>query len=82
MGSYDVYAYCDRCNDFHRMGRGISLENGPRERQSIASAYSGKKLPQNLKNLLERPPECPETGKPLDQKDYDEVFLVPIVFLG
>ena len=82
MGSYDVYVYCDRCNGIHRMGRGISLDKGPGERQSIESAYAGKELPQQIKKLLERPVQCPETGKPLVQTDHDQVFLVPIIFLG
>jgi hypothetical protein len=81
MGVYDVYILCDECFDFHRIGTGITLEDGPANKQSIDEAYAGKKLPSDIASLLNNDFQCPNTGKRIVEKDNSQVFLIPVVFI-
>jgi hypothetical protein len=81
MGKYDVYVFCNECLDVHRMGTGIILNEGPKEKQSIANAYAGKEIPPNIRTLLSSNFQCPHTGKAIPQEDPNEIFLVPVVFI-
>ena len=81
MGKYDVYVICSECLDVHLMSTGITLEDGPKERQSIASAYAGKRPPPDIVTLLKNDLQCPETGRAFVQEDINQIFLVPVLYL-
>lgn len=81
MGRYDVYVICSECLDVHRMSTGITLEDGPKEKQSIASAYAEKRPPSDIVTLLKNGLQCPETGKTFVQEDINQIFLVPVLYL-
>ena len=55
MGIYDVYVFCDECNDSHDMSFCISLDDGPAEKESIENLYAGKELPSYFATLLNNP---------------------------
>ena len=56
MGRYDVYVICSECLDVHLVSTGITLEDGPKEKQSIASAYAEKRPPPRYRNSIEKWP--------------------------
>lgn len=81
MGNYDVYVFCTECLDIHRMSTGMTLEDGPVEKQSVASAYAGKQPPPDIATLLKNQFQCPETGKTFVQEDINQIFLVPVLYV-
>jgi len=52
MDIYEVYVFCDECNDSHDMSICISLDDGPVEKESIGSLYAGKELPPGIRRLI------------------------------
>ena len=78
MDIYDVYVFCDECNDSHDMSFCISLDNGPTERESIENLYAGKEVPSYFVTLLNNKVQCPNTQRMFLQKDNNQIFLVPV----
>jgi len=78
MAKYSVYVFCDDCGDVHPMGISIELEDGPADKASIGDTYAGKELPPKIAQLLNNTTHCPKSGKPILQRNNDQVFLVPI----
>jgi len=78
MAKYSVYVFCDDCGDVHPMGISIELEDGPADKASISDTYAGKELPSKIAQLLNNTTQCPKSGKPILQRNNDQVFLVPI----
>ena len=81
MGAYDVYVLCDECFEVHRVAAGITLEDGPEHKQSVEEAYAGKLLPPEIEALIKDDFQCPNTGKPVMEKDVGRFFLVPVIFI-
>ena len=59
------------------MGVLISLNNGPRHKESIHDAYYDKIRPAQLQAIIGHKVLCLKTGKMFVQSNLDEVFLVP-----
>ena len=78
MPKYDIFAVCTACGDEHSTGLSVFLDTGPPKRQSVADAYSTKKLPSNLGMLKDVRVYCPRTGRQYAQTDYKQIFLVRI----
>ena len=78
MAKYSVYVFCDDCGDVHPMGISIELKDGPADKASIGDTYAGKELPSKIAQLLNNTTHCPKSGKPILQRNNDQVFLVPI----
>jgi len=78
MATYSVYAFCDSCGEVHPMGISIGLADGPSKKESIGDAYSGKDLPTSIATMTSNKFQCPKTGQLTNQKDNNQVFLVPI----
>ena len=81
MGTYDLYIFCDECGDVHRMGKGITLEDGPIEKASLEQAYADRSMPPEIAALINSRIQCPETKRTFSQQDSSQVFLVPVVFV-
>jgi hypothetical protein len=81
MGNYDVYVFCNHCGDVHLVAKGISIINGPNEKQSIGDAYVGKHIPEHISVLIRNEIQCPETGRRFVQEDDQQFFLVPVVYV-
>lgn len=79
MEQYSMCVFCEDCGETHPMGVCVGLNDGPAKKASISDAYQGKKLPQNLANMIDNRITCPKTGNWITQKDNNQVFLVPIV---
>jgi hypothetical protein len=78
MDIYDVYVFCDECNDSHDMSICISLDDGPVEKESIRNLYADKELPPGICRLLNHYAWCPNTQRMFLQKDNNQIFLVPV----
>jgi hypothetical protein len=78
MAYYAVYVFCDECVDVHPMGISVSLDDGPAGRASVGDFYAGKDPPPEVATLSNNLTRCPNTLRTFTQKDYDQVFLVPI----
>ncbi len=78
MANYSVHVFCDNCGDVHPMGISIELQDGPADKASIGDTYSGKELPPQVAQLSNNITNCPKSGKPILQRDNNQVFLVPI----
>lgn len=59
------------------MGVSVTMANGPVLKQSIASLYDGKALPEILSNLSSKIVTCLTTGRGSIQKNNHYIFLVP-----
>jgi hypothetical protein len=77
MVEYDLFFFCDECNESHPAGIKISLKEGPIEKQSICAFYAGRELPPQIEELTKERVLCPKTGKIFTQ-DLDRIYLVPI----
>ena len=78
MAKYSVYVFCDDCGDVHPMGISIELKDGPADKASIGDTYAGKELPPEIVRLMNNRTNCPKSGKPILQRNNNQVFLVPI----
>jgi hypothetical protein len=78
MSDYDIYLYCNDCNDTHPMGIKFSLKNGPLRKNSVGAWFAGRLLPPKIAKLIEGRVLCPKTGKVFTQEDLNQIFLVPI----
>lgn len=81
MGNYDVYVFCNQCGDVHLMAKGIFIDDGPDEKQSIGNAYAGRNLPKHIATITKNEVQCPETGRRFVQEDDQQFFLVPVVYV-
>jgi hypothetical protein len=45
MPKYDIFALCNACGDIHPTEIVITLQSGPRQKQSVADTLAGKELP-------------------------------------
>ena len=79
MDIYDVYAFCDECNDSHDMNFCISWDDGPVKKESIENLYAGKKVPPYFATLLNNQVQCPNTRRMFLQKDHNQIFLIPSI---
>ena len=77
MAQYRVLVFCTYCDRTHPVRIILSLENGPTQKATVATAYNGKALPIELVNLLKKDILCPETARPLILDDPERVYLVP-----
>jgi hypothetical protein len=59
------------------MGMVFRIEDGPVVKQSLGAAYQGKPLPPQIMAIEAHKTLCPKTGKSFNQKDHDQIFLVP-----
>jgi hypothetical protein len=78
MAQYRVYACCNRCDRLHRMDTILTLDDGPINRQSIAKAYKGKRVPPQVARLTQAYVSCRESGNVFVQQDRKQIVLVPI----
>ena len=78
MADYDVYVFCNECNDVHSAELRIELQYGPVDKQSVSDVYSGGEPPAVIKMLKNSYYQCSKTGKTFFQKDQNQVFLVPV----
>jgi len=78
MDIYDVYVFCDECNDSHNMSFCISLDDGPAEKESIENLYAGKEVPSYFATLLKNKVQCPNTQRMFLRKDNNQIFLVSV----
>jgi hypothetical protein len=78
MAQYDVYVTCKECSAVHPMGIGISLDNGPIDKQNISETYQGRSLPPQVQAIKGHKTLCLKTGKQFIQEDNRQVFLVPV----
>ena len=78
MAKYSVYVFCDECSIPHPMGITIALDDGPADKASIGDVYAGRALPPQIVTLMSNIIFCPTTGKPILQRNNDQVFLVPV----
>ena len=78
MATYSVHIFCDACGNVHPMGVAVELQDGPAERSSLGDAYAGSDLPPQVMMMIGNWTRCPETGRMIQQKDNDRVFLVPV----
>ena len=78
MPRYDSLAVCNACGEAHSTGITITLQNGPRKKQSVADAFVGEDLPASLATLKNNRVYCPKTGRGYAQTDYKKIFLVPL----
>ena len=77
MPQYDIFVFCNECGKVHPMGIQIGLKDGPTEKTSFGEFYSGMELPAEVLSLISNWIVCPETGNKYQQKDNNQVFLVP-----
>ncbi len=75
---YNIFISCNKCAGMHETGISITVEDGPREKQSIGNFYSGKNLPKTLATLSNQSFPCPLTGRQFIQKDTKQIFLIPV----
>jgi hypothetical protein len=75
---YSIFISCNKCAGMHETGISITLEDGPRDKQSIDNFYSGKSLPKTLATLCNQSFPCPLTERQFIQKNTKQIFLVPI----
>jgi hypothetical protein len=78
MDIYEVYVFCDECNDSHDMNICISWDDGPVEKESIGNLYAGKELPPGICRLINHYAWCPNTRRMFTQTDNNQIFLVPV----
>ncbi len=78
MADYDVYVFCNECNDVHSAELRIELQYGPVDKQRVSDVYSGREPPAVIKMLKNSYYQCSKTGKTFFQKDQKKVFLVPV----
>jgi hypothetical protein len=78
MADYDVYVFCNECNDVHSAELRIELQYGPIDKQRVSDVYSGREPPAVIKMLKNSYYQCSKTGKTFFQKDQKQVFLVPV----
>jgi len=76
MPHYSVHFFCNECSQVHPLGIGIEGDFGFDDRASIADVYAGQELPAQIMTLSNNYTTCPQTGKPTQQKDNNQVFLV------
>jgi len=74
---YGVLVACNKCGGVHETGISVVLEDGPFDKQSISALYKGKPLPKNLADLANNSITCPVTGRQSNQKNNQQIFLVP-----
>jgi hypothetical protein len=77
MPNYDVFVFCDHCGQPHPGYIRISLPIEV-EQDAIGNIYKGIDLDPQVVNLINNQYMCPETGKPLTQRNNDQVFLVRV----
>jgi len=75
---YSIFISCNKCAGMHETGISITLEDGPRDKQSIGNFYSGKSLPKTLATLCNQSFPCPLTGRQFIQKNTKQIFLIPV----
>jgi hypothetical protein len=78
MANYDIYFFCEECNQLHPMGIKIPIKGGPPIKRSVGAFYAGKQVPPEIAELIDSHVLCPKTGKMYTQKDLHQIFLVPI----
>jgi len=74
---YGVLVACNKCGGVHETGISVVLEDGPFDKQSISGLYKGKPLPKKLADLANNSITCPVTGRQSNQKNSQQIFLVP-----
>jgi hypothetical protein len=77
MADYDINFYCEECKQTHPLGVKIPIKGGPSIKMSIGAFYAGKQLPPKIADLIDSQALCPKTGKMFNQKDIQQIFLVP-----
>jgi hypothetical protein len=45
MTDYDLYFYCEACNQTHPKGIEVRIDGGPSRKINVGAFYAGKKLP-------------------------------------
>lgn len=78
MVHYDIYFYCEECRQTHPMGVKIRIRGGPSDKMSLSAFYAGKQPSPEIANFIDSQVLCPKTGKMHTQKDFDQIFLVPV----
>jgi hypothetical protein len=79
MNRYAISVYCDECAAPHPMGVSVVLNDGPAERTSISTHYSGRPVPAILTLMLRNPVKCPKSGRVFQQADSSHIYIAPIV---
>lgn len=78
MTEYDLYIYCEACNQTHPKGIKVPIDDGPSRKISVGAFYDGKQLPRKLESFLGSGAICPNTGNMFEQNDIYKIFLIPI----
>jgi hypothetical protein len=78
MITYDIFYSCKECGEEHPLGVKIPLSHGPGEKISIGAFYTGKEIPEKIRQLLEHSLECPKTLDGFFHDDRYEMYLVPV----
>lgn len=74
---YGVSVSCNRCDEMHDLGISVTIEDGPRVKQSIAAFYDRRPLPKVVSDLSSNSVTCPKTGRQSTQKNNHHIFLIP-----
>ncbi len=77
MTEYDVIVLCDKCSKTHSI-KTIALEDGPRNKESVAHFYAKRQLPPELATINSNYISCPTSGKWFLERNNERVFLVPL----
>lgn len=78
MTDYDLSFYCEQCEQTHSMGVKIFVEGGPSEKRSVGATYAGKQLPSEITDIIKGQFFCPKTNRMVNQRDLQQIFLLPI----
>lgn len=78
MADYDLYFYCEACNQTHPKGIKVNIDGGPSRKMSVGAFYAGKQLPREVETFVNSEALCPNTGNLFNQKDMYKIFLIPI----
>lgn len=77
MPRYEVRILCPECGTPHSTHVLLELAEDFRETVSVAEAYRGRSVPENLATVGGNGVICPKGRRLVYARDLSEVFLVP-----